>query len=71
MYYAPHNEYINCDAKIVIVGITPGWTQMKAAFQQAKICIQQNATLIQLMKGSKGAAGFAGTMRQNLIEILD
>ena len=24
IYFAPHNEYINNDAKIVIVGITPG-----------------------------------------------
>lgn len=71
IYYAPHNEYINRDAKIVIVGITPGWTQMKAAFQEAKVCLQQDATLIQLMKSSKRAAGFAGTMRTNLIEMLD
>lgn len=71
MYYAPHNEYINHDAKLVIVGITPGWTQMKAAFQQAKICLQQGDSLKQLMKSTKKAAGFAGSMRKNLIEMLD
>ena len=32
MYYSPHNEYINTIAKIVIVGITPGWNQMKTAY---------------------------------------
>src|SRR5690625_2620363 len=34
MFYAPHNEFINKQAKIVIVGITPGWQQMKMAFMQ-------------------------------------
>ena len=71
MYYAPHNEYINCHAKIVIVGITPGWTQMKAAYQQAKVSLQQGDSLEQLAISAKRAAGFAGTMRMNLIEMLD
>lgn len=34
MYYAPHNDYINQDARIIIVGITPGWQQMKKAYEQ-------------------------------------
>jgi len=37
MYYAPHNEVINTAAKVVIVGITPGWSQMKTAFEAAKL----------------------------------
>src|SRR5699024_4545262 len=32
MNYASHNEYVNQKVKIVIVGITPGWQQMKTAF---------------------------------------
>lgn len=71
IYYAPHNEYINRHAKIVIVGITPGWTQMKEAFQEAKVCLQQKSTQKQLMINTKRAARFAGTMRNNLIEMLD
>lgn len=71
MYYAPHNEYINSHAKIVIVGITPGWTQMKAAFRQAKVSLQEEDSLERLMISAKRAAGFAGTMRENLIEMLD
>lgn len=71
MYYAPHNEYINRDAKVVIVGITPGWTQMKAALLQAKICLHEGASTHQILEQSKRAAGFAGTMRENLIEMLD
>jgi len=71
MYYAPHNEYINRHAKIVIVGISPGWTQMKVAFQQAKICLQEETSLEQLVKRCKHRARFAGVMRENLIEMLD
>src|SRR5699024_10921665 len=71
MYYAPHNEYVNPYAKIVIVGITPGWTQMKAAFLQAKQCLQQNVPLSELIQRTKKAACFSGTMRHNLIDMLD
>ncbi|UJL46328.1 hypothetical protein KFZ58_18600 [Virgibacillus sp. NKC19-16] len=71
MYYAPHNEYINKKAKIIIVGITPGWSQMKTAFGQF---IESNASgenLEKCLKAVKLAAGFAGTMRRNLIHMLD
>ncbi|RKD23244.1 hypothetical protein BEP19_13015 [Ammoniphilus oxalaticus] len=73
MYYAPHNEYVNRGARLVIVGITPGWTQMKAAFEQAKRSIEKGAstTEIEILKNSKRAARFSGTMRNNLIEMLD
>ena len=30
IYYAPHNEIINEDAKVFIIGITPGWTRLDA-----------------------------------------
>ena len=44
IYYAPHNEYINEQAKILIVGITPGWSQTLCAFQTAKNGIEQKLT---------------------------
>ncbi|GGE50172.1 hypothetical protein GCM10011391_31160 [Pullulanibacillus camelliae] len=71
MYYAPHNEYINKHAQIVIVGITPGWTQMKLAFQEAKARLDRGDSIDQVLKGAKMAARFAGTMRKHLIEMLD
>lgn len=27
IYYAPHNEYINDQAKVFIIGITPEWNK--------------------------------------------
>lgn len=35
IYYAPHNETINQNAKVFIVGITPGWTQTNIAYKTA------------------------------------
>jgi len=71
MYYAPHNEYINKKAIIVIVGITPGWNQMKTAFEQVLKGLNHNQTVDQMLKEAKKAASFSGTMRQNLIRMLD
>ncbi|GGH80634.1 hypothetical protein JOD43_002540 [Pullulanibacillus pueri] len=71
MYFSPHNEFINSGAKLVIVGITPGWTQMKRAFQEAKQQLGEGASLDNIIKSSKLVARFAGPMRKHLIEMLD
>lgn len=71
MYYAPHNEYINTQAKIIIVGITPGWNQMKTAFEQAVKSINLHRNMDQILQDAKIAASFAGTIRVNLINMLD
>lgn len=71
MYYAPHNDYINRHAKIVIVGITPGWQQMKVAYEQAVKSIQLGHNQEQVTKHAKVAASFTGSMRKNLITMLD
>jgi hypothetical protein len=36
IYYSPHNEYINSEAKVFIVGITPGFQQMSTAISAAR-----------------------------------
>lgn len=71
MYYAPHNEYINKQAEIVIIGITPGWSQMKAAFEQFIKDLSSGYPLITCLFHSKKAARFAGSMRRNLFQMLD
>lgn len=71
MYYAPHNEYINHRAKIIIVGITPGWNQMKTAFEKFLESVEQHQNTEQLLKEVKKAASFSGSMRSNLIGMLD
>ncbi|MFC4617683.1 hypothetical protein ACFO4N_02945 [Camelliibacillus cellulosilyticus] len=71
MYYAPHNDVINKRAKIVIVGITPGWRQMQLAFQKAKEQLEQGKSVEQAIIASKYAARLSGPMRKNLIAMLD
>lgn len=71
IYYAPHNEIVNKDAKIFIVGITPGWSQTCIAYQTAQEGIQKNLSKIEIKKVCKKNSRFAGSMRRNLIEMLD
>ncbi|MBL0385997.1 hypothetical protein JJB07_04965 [Tumebacillus sp. ITR2] len=72
IYYAPHNDYINTAAKVCIVGITPGWQQMELSFRQVRDDLQaQTFSLDEIARRAKEVAGLAGTMRKNVIEMLD
>ena len=71
IYYAPHNETINNKAKIFIVGITPGWTQTSIAYKTAHDAILNNLEPEIIRKECKRNSRFAGSMRKNLIEMLD
>lgn len=71
MYVAPHNEYINKEAKIVIVGITPGWQQMKIAFHAFVKTLESGSDLDECFYQAKITAGLAGSIRTNLIDMLD
>lgn len=69
IYYVPHNLYINQKAKIVIVGITPGWTQTEIAYRTLNK--YSNLSDEKLLKKCKTALGFEGSMRDNLINMLN
>ncbi|SDD11872.1 Uracil DNA glycosylase superfamily protein [Paenibacillus sp. UNCCL117] len=71
MYYAPHNEYVNHEARVVIIGITPGWTQMQIALEAARKGLEQQLNEKEIWKRAKAEARFAGAMRRNLISMLD
>ncbi len=71
VFYAPHNEYINRKARILIVGICPGWTQTEIAFRSVKEDLKRDLELESILKNCKVAARFAGSMRNNLIQMLD
>jgi hypothetical protein len=62
VYYAPF-DYINPKAKIMIVGITPGFQQMLQSFQ----VINAGKSL----KEVKDLSSFKGSMRTTLIKYLD
>lgn len=70
IYYAPF-DFVNVTAKVVIVGITPGWTQMRIAFQHASVVLRRGGTATAALQSAKNEGSFAGTMRKNLVKMLD
>jgi hypothetical protein len=70
MYFAPF-DYINYKAKIIIIGITPGFSQMEIAIKYIKNNLSSNETYNNISKNVKEYAAFAGQMRTNLINMLD
>ncbi len=68
--YAPF-EFVNPIARVVIVGITPGRTQMLNALKEARRQLDLGADAITCLIAAKQTAGFSGAMRPKLIELLD
>jgi hypothetical protein len=70
VHYIPF-EYVNPEARIVLVGITPGFTQLKNSFieaqKQLKMGSNDEATLIAVKK----TGAFSGSMRPNLVAMID
>ena len=71
IYYAPHNEYINSKAKVFIVGITPGYQQMNTAISVARRELESSNDIEKIQYQCKQAARFSGSLRNNLINMLD
>lgn len=70
VYYAPF-EYINPKARIVIVGITPGRTQMLNALRECRRQLDAGADDQQVLKAAKQTGAFSGAMRPNLVALLN
>lgn len=70
IYYTPF-DYVKSDAKIILTGITPGWTQMELAFRTAKQGLLRGRFGTELFLEIDKSASFAGSMRTNLVNMLD
>ena len=70
IYSAPF-DYINLDASIIIVGITPGWSQMEKSFKTIINELTKNNDFLLALKKVKSECSFAESMRSNLIKMLD
>jgi hypothetical protein len=68
--YAPF-DHLNIGADIVIVGITPGKQQMRAALEEAYRAIMLGLPDTEVLARAKVHASFAGTMRTNLVKLMD
>jgi hypothetical protein len=70
VYYAPF-DWVNTNARVVLVGITPGKTQMENALAEAKRAILDGAPDSEVLRRAKTTGAFSGSMRPNLITLLD
>lgn len=70
IYYAPF-DYVNKQAKIVIVGITPGLHQMKKSYETVRNLRDNKVTDEEILHQVKKNSSFEGPMRKNLIKMLD
>jgi hypothetical protein len=70
LYYIPF-EYANLKAKLVLVGITPGPNQMKLAYEVARRELESAHSVDRVLREVKRAAAFGGTMRGNLVKMLN
>ena len=68
--YAPF-EYINPQARVVIVGITPGRTQMLNALTEARKQLDRGSDLATTLVAAKQTGAFSGAMRPNLVNLLN
>ena len=70
VYYAPF-DHINRDAHLILVGITPGFYQMEIAYREFRQALLEGETPSGAMRRVKQQASFAGSMRVNLLSMLD
>jgi len=71
IYYAPF-EYTNPQARLVLVGITPGPTQMLTSLNEARRALLGGKSGPGAVRDAKMAGGFSGEpMRSNLIKQLN
>lgn len=70
VYYIPFH-YVNPTARVVLMGLTPGWTQMEQAFRAAKQGIVKGLQGEALFRHIATTGSFSGPMRNNLVSMLD
>lgn len=70
IFYAPF-DYVAPDARVVLVGITPGMVQARNSLDMAESLLHQGISSAEAESGAKKAASFSGPMRKNLVDLLD
>lgn len=69
-HYIPF-DWVNPDARIVIVGITPGFTQWMNAMREAQKQLAAGSSSAEALREAKRTGAFSGSMRPNLVALLD
>src|SRR5262249_14972228 len=69
VFYAPVDA-VATNARIVLVGVTPGWQQMRLAFEACRDALRDKRSDSECLVAAKATAAFAG-MRERLPAWLD
>lgn len=69
-FYAPF-DHINRDARVAIIGLTPGRQQARLALEKARAALLAGADEAEALARAKRHASFGGPMRRNLVDLLD
>jgi hypothetical protein len=69
-HYIPF-DYVNSDARVVVVGISPGFVQWKNAVRAAQQGLRAGLPLPELLRAAKYTGAFSGAIRPNLVALLD
>ncbi|MGF6920631.1 hypothetical protein [Paraburkholderia sp. 40] len=64
-------DCVNPSARLVLVGITPGFTQWKNAMREAQRQLRSGTPADIAQRVAKQTGAFSGAMRPNLISLLD
>jgi len=69
-WYTPF-EHINVAAKIVLVGITPGQTQLLNGLREVRAQLCRGSSVADALAAAKLVGAFSGNLRQHLVALLD
>lgn len=64
-------ESVNRGARVVVVGITPGFAQWKNAMREARRQLMLGAGTDEVLRAARQAGAFSGAIRPNLVALLD
>lgn len=69
-HYIPF-DYVNRTARLVLVGISPGFVQWKNAVREARRQLALGAAEDEVLRAAKYTGAFSGAIRPNLVALLD
>lgn len=69
VFYAPF-EHVHPKARVVVVGLTPGFTQASSALNAARAALADGADDAEVLRLAKETGAFTGAIRNNLVRLL-
>ena len=70
VHYIPF-EHVNTQARVVVVGIAPGFAQWKNAMAEAQRRMAAGAPQAEMLRAARLAGAFSGAIRPNFVALLD